>query len=81
MTEHNEGDEAQSSDFFQRDADRKNILSKYLSQLHFQYKVIEFANYFIYKYSANITKDNKQEIKLLPTEKYNFYNSVKLHNK
>ena len=55
-------------------------LSKYLSQLYFQSKVIGFANSFICKYDSNIIKDNEQEIKVLPNDKYNFYNSVPLCN-
>ena len=48
------------------------MLSKCLSQLYFQSKVIEFANDFVYKKNAKMIKDNEQEIKVLPTDKCNF---------
>ena len=36
------------------------MLSNYLSQIHFRYKVIEFANCFINNYDVNMIKDNEQ---------------------
>ena len=58
MTEHIEDDEESFSDVFQQDTDRNIILSRYLSQLKFKPKVIEFANDFIYKYDDKKNKDN-----------------------
>ena len=46
-TENNLYDEASFSDVFQKDAGRRKILSKYFSQLNFQFKDIELANYFV----------------------------------
>ena len=55
-------------------------MSKYLSQLHFKYKAIQFANDFIYKCDANMIKDNEQESKILPNDKCNFCNLVTICN-
>ena len=44
-----EDDEALSSDFVQQNVSRRKRFSKYLSQLHFQSKVIKFSDDFIFK--------------------------------
>ena len=62
--------EAPYYDVVQQDMDRINRLSKYLSQLNFQSKVIDFDN--------ERTKENKQESEVFPTEKWNFCNSAPL---
>ena len=67
VTEQNEHNEASSSDVVQQYADSRKRFSNYLSQLRFKSKGIEFANDFIYKYYANIIKDNEKESKVLPT--------------
>ena len=56
-------DESSYPDVFQQDVDTRNILSKYLSHLHFQYKVIEFVNDFIYKYYANTKRKMNKIVK------------------
>ena len=57
---------ASSSDIFQQNLDKRKILSKYLSYLHFQLKVIDSAKYFISKYDVRTTKENQQESKPFP---------------
>ena len=68
MTKHIECNEKPSSYVVQQDVDRRKRFPKYFSKLHFQYKVIEFSNDFIYKYNVKMIKDNEQDC-FLTTEK------------
>ena len=80
VTEHNEYNEASYYDVVQKYEDRINILLKNLSQLHFQPKVIEFTNDFVYRYNPYMIKDNEQEINVLQNDKYSFCYSVPICN-
>ena len=77
---HIEYDESPSYDVVQKNIDRRNILTKCLSRLHFQSKVIEFAKYFISNYNAKRIKENQQESKVLPTYRWSLYHLVTLCN-
>ena len=60
VTENIEKNESSSSYVVQQDADLIMKLSKYLSHLHFQSKVIKFAKYFFFKDDANMIKEKNK---------------------
>ena len=75
-----EDDKESLSDEIEDIVDKKNILYKHLSSIHFHFNVIEFFMSFIPKYNSKMIKRKHQDVKVVTTEKWKLCVSVSLKN-
>ena len=65
---------AVSSGIFEDNVERRKMISMSLTKLHFQFKVIKYANGSMYNYDINMLREKNQAKNLSPKDEWKCFN-------